>query len=190
MFNDRTTPLSLLASRRSGKARDLVAPGPTADELAAILAVAARVPDHGKLAPWRFVVIGPDRRDAFAALLAAAYREGRPEARDRDLDEVRSFAYHAPALVVVLGRVDRSSKIPEVEQRLSVGAACGLLCAAASAAGFVASWLTGWAAYADTVIAGLGRPGDEIAGFIFIGTPARDLEERPRPAIADVVLAW
>ncbi|MBV8972108.1 MAG: nitroreductase family protein [Sphingomonadaceae bacterium] len=190
MLNDRSTALSLLLTRRSGKPRDMVAPGPTPGQLATMLRVAARVPDHGKLSPWRFVTIAADRRAALADVLAAAYRLDRPEARERELDEVRAFAHQAPALVVVLSRVDPASKIPAWEQHLSAGAACGLLVAAASAAGFVAGWLTGWAAYSDAVVAALGAPGDRIAGFVFIGSPARALEERPRPDLSEVVSAW
>lgn len=190
MFNDRSTPLSLLLTRRSGKPRDMVAPGPTAGQIATILRAAARVPDHGKLAPWRFVSILPDRRAAFGAMLAAAYIAERPEARDREIDEVRAFAHYAPALVVVLSRVDPASKIPAWEQELSAGAACGFLVAAASAAGFVGGWLTGWAAYSPAVTSSVGQPGDRIAGFVFIGSPGKALEERPRPDMADVVSAW
>ncbi len=190
MFNDRSTPLSLLATRRSGKPRDMIAPGPTPGQLTTILRVAARVPDHGKLNPWRFVTIAADRRAAFADLLAEAYVAERPEARDREIDEVRAFAHQAPALVVVLSRVVAESKIPAWEQELSAGAACGLLVAAASAAGFVAGWLTGWAAYSPAVIAALGQPGDRIAGFVFIGSPSRELDERPRPAMDEMVSAW
>lgn len=190
MFNDRSTPLSLLATRRSGKPRDMVAPGPTPGQLATILRVAARVPDHGKLAPWRFITVAADRRAAFSDLLVAVYRTERPEARDREIDEVRAFAHQAPALVVVLSRVDPDSKIPVWEQQLSAGAACGLLVAAASAAGFVAGWLTGWAAYSPAVIAALGQPGDRIAGFMFIGSPERELDERPRPEMDEVARAF
>ncbi len=190
MFNDRSTPLSLLATRRSGKPRDMVAPGPTPGQLATILRVAARVPDHGKLSPWRFVTIAADRRAAFGDLLVDAYRGERPDAREREIDEVRAFAHQAPALVVVLSRIDPASKIPAWEQELSAGAATALLGAAASAAGFVAGWLTGWAAYSPAVVAALGQPGDRIAGFVFIGSPARELEERPRPDLAEVVSAW
>ena len=191
MFNDRSTPLSLLLTRRSGKPRDMVAPGPTPGQLDTMLRVAARVPDHGKLAPWRFVTIHPDRRAAFGDMLVDAYRQERPEARDREFDEVRAFADQAPALVVVLSRIVAESKIPAWEQELSAGAACGLLVAAASAAGFVAGWLTGWAAYSAAVIAAVGgEPGDRIAGFVFIGTAGRELEERPRPAMDEVVRAW
>ena len=190
MFNDRSTPLSLLLTRRSGKPRDMVAPGPTAGQLDTILRAAARVPDHGKLAPWRFVTIAADRRAAFGDVLVAAYLVDRPDARDREIDEVRAFAHQAPAFVVVLSRIDPTSKIPAWEQELSAGAATGLLVAAASAAGFVAGWLTGWAAYSPAVVAALGEPGDRVAGFVFIGTGARALEERPRPEMGDVVRAW
>ena len=194
MFNDRSTPLSLLLTRRSGKPRDMVVPGPTAGQMTTMLRVAARVPDHGKLFPWRFVTIAADRRAAFGDMLVAAYCAERPPEspapRDREIDEVRAFAHQAPALVVVLSRVDSASKIPAWEQELSAGAACGLLVAAASAAGFVGGWLTGWAAYSPAVAQSVGQPGDRIAGFVFIGSPGRDLEERPRPNLTDVVRAW
>nr|WP_295662085.1 nitroreductase [Polymorphobacter sp.] len=190
MLNDRSSPLVLLATRRSGKPRDMIAPGPDAAQLAEILRIAARVPDHGKLNPWRFVTIAADRRGAFGEMLVAAYLLGRPEARPTELDEIRGFAWQAPTLVVVLSRVDTSSKIPAWEQELSAGAACALLETAATAMGFVSGWLTGWAAYSDAVIASIGEPGDRIAGFFFIGTPARELDERPRPDMSDIVRAW
>ncbi len=190
MLNDRSTPLALLLTRRSGKPRDMIAPGPDDAQLAEILRIAARVPDHGKLNPWRFVTVAADRRDAFGEMLVAAYLLGRPEARPAELDEIRGFAQQAPALVIVLSRVDTSSKIPAWEQELSAGAACALLEVAATAMGFVSGWLTGWAAYSDAVIASVGEPGDRIAGFFFIGSPARELDERPRPDMADIVRAW
>ena len=190
LFNDRSTPATLLATRRSGKARDMVTPGPDAAELAAIVAAAARVPDHGKLAPWRFVTIAADRRDAFAALLEAAYLADKPAAGRIELNAVRDFAHQAPALVVVFSTPVPLSHIPAVEQQLSAGAACGLLCAAASAHGFVANWLTGWAAYSPAVAAGLGEPGSTIAGFFFIGSPGQPLSERPRPELGDVFRNW
>lgn len=190
MLNDRSTPLALLATRRSGKPRDMVAPGPTPDQLAAILAVATRVPDHGKLSPWRFVTVAADRRAAFGDMLAAAYLSDRPDARPKEVDEVRAFAAQAPTLVIALYRRDRDSHIPDWEQTLSVGAACGLLCAAATASGFVAGWLTGWAAYSEAVTVSVGQPGDRVAGFIFIGSPGRELDERPRPDAAAIVSTW
>ncbi len=189
-FNDLSSAAALLATRRSGKARDMVAPGPDAAELAAILATAARVPDHGKLAPWRFVVVAPDRRDAFATMLDAAYRAEKPDAGRLELQAIADFAHQAPALVVALSRPDPASHIPLWEQELSAGAATMLLMTAAHAHGFVANWLTGWAAYSPAVVAALGEAGDRIAGFVFIGTAGRALEERPRPRLTDVVRDW
>ena len=190
LFNDRTTPAALLATRRSGKARDMIAPGPSATELDMMLATAARVPDHGKVAPWRFVTIAAERREAFANILEAAYRIDKPEPGRVELTAVRDFAAQAPALVVVLS-VPSDNHIPRWEQELSAGGVCTMLCAAASAQGYVANWLTGWAAYSPAVAAALGAPaGAKIAGFVFIGSPSRPLDERPRPVLADITAAW
>ena len=189
-FNDRSTPLSLLATRRSGKPRDLVAPGPSADELAQILSVAARTPDHGKLAPWRFVVVPDAARDAFAALLADAYREERPGAPAADLAGVDQFARQAPALVVVLSSPVHDHKVPVWEQELSAGAAAMNLLHGAHALGYAGGWLTGWASYSARVRDAFGGAAERIAGFVFLGTPARSLDERPRPALNEVVSEW
>ena len=188
-FNDTATPLRLLATRRSGKARDLAAPGPDAAQLAELLTIAARVPDHGKLYPWRFVTVAGDRRAALADALEAAYRIDKPAPGRAELDAVRGFAFEAPCLVVVLSR-PADSHIPRWEQELSAGAAAMLLCAAAAAMGFAANWLTGWAAYSDAAHAALAEPGERIAGFVFIGTPSKPLDERPRPDMAAVVRAF
>ena len=190
MFNDISSPAALLATRRSGKPRDLVAPGPDAAQLAAILDSAIRVPDHGKLAPWRFITVGADRRDAFAAMLRDAYLAERPEAGRLELESVDQFARQAPTLVVAVSRPAHASKIPIWEQELSAGAACMNLCTAATARGFAAGWLTGWAAYSAEVREALGVEDGRIAGFIFIGTPGRPLDERPRPERAEIVTAW
>jgi nitroreductase len=189
-FNNPTTPATLLATRRSGKARDMVAPGPDADQLARILATAARVPDHGKLAPWRFVTVGLDQREALGAALEAIYVAEKPEAGRLEREAARGFALQAPCLVIVLSRPERTSHIPVWEQELSAGAATTMLCAAAHAEGFVANWLTGWACYSPGVAALVGEPGERIAGFVFIGTAAKPLEERPRPDMASVVREW
>lgn len=190
MFNDLSSARSLLATRRSGKPRDMVAPGPSNSELREILQVAIRVPDHGKLAPWRFVTIAADQRDAFAALLERAYRETRPDPGRLELEAVDQFARQAPTLIVVLSKPANASQIPIWEQELSAGAACMNLLTAATAAGFVAGWLTGWAAYSPMVRDAFGEGEEKIAGFIFIGTPSRPLEERPRPDLDTVVSAW
>ena len=189
-FNDMTTPATLLATRRSGKARDMVAPGPDAAQLAAIIATAARVPDHGKLAPWRFVTVAADQRAALGAALEAIYVAEKPDAGRLEREAAHAFARQAPCLVIVMSRPDRASHIPAWEQELSGGAATTMLCAAAHARGFVANWLTGWATYSPGVAALLGEAGERIAGFVFIGTAARPLEERPRPDMASIVRAW
>ncbi len=190
MLNDLASPLAFLATRRSGRARDLVVPGPSDTQLESILAIAARTPDHGKLAPWRFVIIEPAQRDAFADLLRSAYLADKPEAGRLELEAIHQFAQQAPALVVALSTPRPESHIPLWEQQLSAGAACMNLLAAAHACGYAGSWLTGWAAYHPRVRDAFGGADDRIAGFIFIGTPQAPLEERPRPALETVARRW
>jgi nitroreductase len=190
MFNDRSTPLSLLATRRSGKPRDLIAPGPDATQLDQILEIAARTPDHGKLAPWRFVVVPDDRRVTLAGVITDAYRAERPQAAWLEIEALEQFASQAPALVVVLSSPKPESHIPLWEQELSAGAACMNLLHAAHAMGFAGGWLTGWAAYSDAVRDAFGAAPERIAGFIFLGTPSKQLEERPRPDLNKIVSTW
>lgn len=190
MFNDTSSATALLATRRSGKPRDMIAPGPGDAELRAILQVAIRTPDHGKLAPWRFVIVSGARRDAFAQLLRTAYLAGKPDAGRLELEATDQFAHQAPTLVVALSKPAHASHIPLWEQELSAGAACMNLLTAAHAHGFVASWLTGWAAYSDAVRDAFGARDERIAGFLFIGSPGRALEERPRPEYDAVVSNW
>ncbi|WP_422056766.1 nitroreductase family protein [Sphingomonas sp.] len=189
-FNDTSTPLSLLRTRRSGKARDLIAPGPDAAQLQDILGIAARTPDHGKLAPWRFVVVPVQARNAFAARLVDAYRAERPTASALELQTMEQFAQQAPTLVVVLHSPKVGSKIPLWEQELSVGAATMNLLHAAHAHGFAGSWLTGWPAFSDAVRDMFGAAPERIAGFVYIGTQSKPLEERPRPDFDAVVSNW
>ncbi|MBB4632148.1 nitroreductase family protein [Sphingosinicella soli] len=188
-FNDRSTPMSLLLSRRSGKARDMIAPGPDAAQMQRILTAAARVPDHGKLAPWRFVIVPESERDALAEALDAIYVAEKPDAGRVEREAVRAFARQAPALVVTLFR-PRESHIPLAEQAASAVSATMTLAHGAHAEGFVSCWLTGWAAYSPAVTALFGAPGDSIVGFMFLGTAARPLEERPRPDLGEVVSVW
>ena len=190
MLNDRSSTLSLLRTRRSGRPRDLVAPGPNAEQLRQILEVAIRTPDHGKLAPWRFVHVPAEQRDALAALLHSAFRVGTPEPTRLELEAVERLARQAPTLVVALFSPVESAKIPEWEQQLSCGAACMNLLIAAHALGFAAGWITGWATYSPQVLEAFGRGRERIAGFFYIGTPAHELEERPRPAYDYAVSEW
>lgn len=190
MFNDRSTPLSLLRTRRSGRPRDLVEPGPSAQELRQILEIAMRTPDHGKLNPWRFVHVAKDHRDAFAALLQRAYLIDHPEPGRLEIEANDRFARQAPELVVALSSPKPSPKIPLWEQQLSCGAACMNLVHAAHALGYAAGWVTGWAAYSDVVRDAFGAEPERIAGFIFLGTAGTEPEERLRPEPAAVVSAW
>ncbi|MGC4250421.1 MAG: nitroreductase [Sphingobium sp.] len=189
-FNDRSTPLSLLRTRRSGKPRNLIAPGPDADQMRQILEIASRTPDHGKLFPWRFVIVPPERRAALADLLETAYRKEKPDAGRLEIEAMHQFAHQAPALVVALSSPAANSKIPAWEQELSAGAAIMNLLHAAHALGFAGGWLTGWAAYNDDVRAAFGGEGERIAGFVFLGTPGKELEERPRPDYDKIVSFW
>ena len=190
MLNDRSTPLSLLETRRSAKPREMVGPSPSASELERMLAIAARVPDHGKLAPWRFVTVDDDQRDALASLLHRALDEGDPSATAAHHDKAQQFAHNAGALVVLVSAPIPDHKIPLWEQELSCGAAGQNLLLAANALGYVGGWITGWAAYSPMVRAAFCGPGERIAGFIFIGQPGAPLVERPRPAPDAVSRRW
>jgi nitroreductase len=191
MLNDRSSALALLATRRSGKPRDLVAPGPDEAQLRQMLTIGMRVPDHGKLAPWRFVIIPQDRRAALATLIEDAYRAERPEAGRLEIESLHQFAHQAPTLVAILSTPVVASKIPLWEQQLSAGAACMTILNAAHAIGYAGGWLSGWPAYSDAVRDALGGGADDrIAGFLFIGTPGSEPEERPRPGYDKIVSIW
>ena len=190
MLNDPSSIISLLETRRSAKPRELVGPGPSAADLERMLAVAARTPDHGKLTPWRFVTIAGEQRAPLAELLLQALAEENPEATDAHRNKEQEFAYYAGQLVVLVSAPTPEHKIPQWEQQLSCGAAGMNLLLAAHALGYVAGWVTGWRAYSERVRRAFCGPGERIAGFIFIGHPGRNMEERPRPALADVVRAW
>ena len=186
-FNDRTDMISLLLSRRSAKARDLEAPGPDEAELNIILQAAARVPDHGKLAPWAFVVIRD--RAAFGEMLQRLYQADKPGAGRIELESMLAFAQQAPVLVALVS-TPKEGKIPLWEQQLSAGAAAQNLLVAAHALGYVGNWLTAAPAFLPGIAEALGQPGGRVAGFFFLGTPKAPLEERPRPNMADVVTYW
>ena len=190
MLNDRSSILSLLKTRRSGRPRDLAEPGPSEAQLHEILSIASRVPDHGKLAPWRFVIVRKEDRGAFEQLLHRAYRVDHPEPGRLEIEASQRFAHQAPALIVALFKPVESSKIPLWEQQLSCGAALMNLLTATHALGFAGGWVTGWAAYSEEVRRAFANEDEMIAGFVFLGTPAAELEERPRPALEDVASVW
>ena len=190
MLNDRSSTLSLLNTRRSGRPREMVAPGPSGDELKRILQIAMRVPDHGKLSPWRFVIVGKGQRERLAKLLHAALSAEEESAGPAHHEKEDQFARQGEALIVLISSTIPNHKIPVWEQELSAGAVAMNLLTAAHAMGYVGGWITGWRAYSPTVNAAFAKPGERIAGFIFLGSPGRELEERPRPDPAQVVSNW
>jgi nitroreductase len=188
MFNNLSSVAHYLDTRRSGKPRDMVEPGPHAATLDRILQTAMRTPDHGKLFPWRFIKV--EDRAALAKLLGDAFVTANPDARTAQIEAAVAPALMAPTLVILLFAPQPSAKIPLWEQQMSVGAVGMNLLHAAHAHGFVASWITGWASYDATVRAVLCHGDEQIAGFFFIGTPGQQLEERPRPEPATIVRSW
>ena len=190
MLNDRSSLLSLLETRRSAKPRELAGPGPTAQEMELILTVAARTPDHGKLAPWRFVTVANEQRDTLAKLFQEALRREEEDALPAKQLKAKEFAHYTGQLVVLIAAPVADHKIPEWEQELSCGAAGMNLLLAAHALGYVAGWVTGWYAYSEIVRRAFCGPGERIAGFIFIGTAPGDLEERDRPELRAVASQW
>jgi len=190
ILNDLSSTLALLETRRSGRPRDMVAPGPSEAQLERILTIAARVPDHGKLFPWRFVTVANNQRQALADLLARALPEHDPDATGAHYGKALEFAHQAPALVVVVSAPTAGHKIPLWEQQLSAGAAAMNLLLATHALGFVGGWITGWAAYSERVRAAFCEPGERIVGFFFLGSPGQPLEERPRAPLATLMRRW
>jgi nitroreductase len=169
----------LTAIEQRASAVRLTAPGPGPDELDRILRAAARAPDHGKLAPWRFVVVGQERRALFAEALAGVLRRKQPEASEAALNGERAKAMRAPLIVVVAARPVAGHKVPEIEQQMAVGAAVQNMLLAASALGYGAMWKTGAPAYDGGLKAELGlEPGDSIVAFVYLGTVAEPGQAR------------
>ncbi|MEA1833580.1 nitroreductase [Methylobacterium durans] len=180
--------LAFLGARRSVAPLRLDGPGPDAGSLDAILRIAARVPDHGKLAPWRFIVIADEARDRIGAVIEAAYRADHPEADADRLALERGRLAQAPLVVAVVSRAGPHAKIPEWEQVLSAGAATMNLCVAANASGFATAWLTEWYAYDRRILDALGLdPRERLAGFVHIGRASERPADRPRPDLAEIV---
>jgi nitroreductase len=180
--------IDFLKTRRSVKPREMTSPGPSPDQLDTILTLGARVPDHGKLLPWRFIVFEGDARARAGEVIAAVFARKHPDAPPADVAAEKNRLKEAPLVIAVVSAVKPHPKVPPWEQQLSAGASAMNIVTAASALGFGANWLTGWFAYDRDVLTGLGLGADEsLAGFIHIGTPSKPAEDRPRPALADIV---
>ena len=179
--------LALLARRRSASAQALTAPGPSPEELRTLLRLAARVPDHGKLFPWRFIVLEGDAKAAYArALEPLAADQPNPEKALATLAKLKN----PPLCVAVISRVI-DCPIPEWEQVLSSGAVCTNLLLAADAMGYGANWITDWYAYDDRAKALLGlEPNERVAGFVHLGSPAEPPAERARPDLDKLISTW
>jgi nitroreductase len=179
--------LELLTTRRSFKAVELLAPGPSAAEIGTLITVASRVPDHGKLAPWRFIVFEGAARRAAGEAIAAAFRSKYPDAKPEQVEDERGRLARAPLVIAVVSRAAPHVKIPEWEQVLSAGAAAMNLVTAARALGYGANWSTEWYAYDRAVLDALGlQPHERIAGFIHIGRPPGPPADRPRPPLDEI----
>lgn len=175
--------IELIARRRSSKLLHLTEPAPSPDEIDALIALASRVPDHGKLGPWRFVVIAGEARDRAGALLADVIRndEGVDENR---IEFMRGWFKRAPFCVMVVSSPKQSPKVPEWEQQLSAGAACFNLLISAHAFGYGGCWLTEWPAFDVRAHKALGLEAHErVAGFVYLGTPTHGAAERMRADI-------
>jgi nitroreductase len=188
----RREALDLLLKRRSAKPAMLGEPGPDADQLTTILTVAARVPDHKKLVPWRFIVFEGEARAAFGeVLLKACTAEAREPPSAARLETERTRLLRAPTVVAVVSRVTANPAAPEWEQVLSCGAVCQNLCLAANAMGFDTCWITEWYSYSPAVRTALVlAEGEKVAGFVYIGTATEQQSDRERPDLAKIVSRW
>jgi nitroreductase len=183
--------LDLLKTRRSIKPIELNGPGPSTSEIETLLTVASRVPDHGKLTPWRFIVFEGDARLAAGEKIAAQFRAKRPDATPDQVEHERKRLARAPLVIAVVSRAAPHVKIPEWEQIMSAGAATTSLVMAAHAMGYAANWLTEWYAYDRDVLNALGlAPNERIAGFVHIGRPTKPPEDRPRPPLNEIVTRY
>jgi nitroreductase len=188
----RDDPLAALNQRLSSPARNLGEPGPTAEQLDRLLSAAIRVPDHGKLTPWRMLLVRGDARIRLGERLAEIHARIDPDVSPSKLTKDRERYSFAPLIVVVIARIDEENpKVPVQEQILSAGCVAYNLLIGTQAMGMAAQWLTGWAAYEPEAAALFGLAGNErVVAFVHIGTPREPMPERTRPLLADIVSEW
>ena len=180
--------IELLKTRRSVKPREMTGPGPSPAELETILTIGARVPDHGKLAPWRFIVFEGEARERAGEVIARVFARKNPGAPAADLEVERHRLTDAPLVIGIVSFTKPHPKVPAWEQELSAGASAMNIVTAATALGYGACWLTGWFAFDRDVLEGLGlKPEEKLAGLVHIGRPTKPSEDRPRPALSEIV---
>ncbi|WP_315831778.1 nitroreductase [Bradyrhizobium prioriisuperbiae] len=180
--------LELLKTRRSAKPREMNGPGPSPSELETILTIGARVPDHGKIAPWRFIVFEGDARRRAGDVIAKVFAAKNPGATIEQIESEKNRLAEAPLVIAVVSSIKPHPKVPPWEQELSAGASAMNIVTAANALGYVANWLTGWFAFDREVLSAFGLQADEkLAGFVHIGSIDKPVEDRPRPNLSDLV---
>jgi len=180
--------IELLKTRRSVKPREMTGPGPSPAELETILTIGARVPDHGKLAPWRFIIFEGDARERAGEVIAKVFARKNPDAPAANVEIERRRLTDAPLVIGIVSFTKPHPKVPAFEQELSAGASVMNIVTAATALGYGACWLTGWFSFDRDVLDGLGlKPDEKLAGLVHIGTPTKPSEDRPRPFLSEIV---
>lgn len=183
--------IKLLGTRRSVVANNMTGPGPTEEQLAELLALAARVPDHGKLVPWRFIVFEGEASQRFGEILSGRFSELNPDADAGQIAIEAGRFLRAPVVVGVVSRPMPHPKVPEWEQVLSAGAVCQNMLVAATAMGFACQWITEWYAFDEKVRSAMGlEEHEKVAGFIYIATAKEPPGERARPVLGDITSRW
>ena len=190
-LNDTSSILNLLKTRKSASAKAMGGPGPNPEQLAIILSCAVRVPDHGKLQPWRFILWEGEARASFGAVMRARWQELYPDHGEQSLEMTAGLFLRAPMVLAVVSVAAEHPKIPVWEQQMSAGAVCMNILLAAAALGIGSQWITGWMAYDAEMTKAMGlAPHEKLAGLIYLGTPAAPLEDRPRPDAASLLTRW
>ncbi len=190
-LNDRSSLLNFLQTRKSASAKAMGRPGPDAAQLQDILRIAARVPDHGKLSPWRFVVFEGAARGQVGQLFAKRFAKLHPDYSAENVNFQKGLFDRAPVVVAVVSTAAEHAKIPVWEQLMSSAAVCFNLLLAAQAHGFDAQWQSDWVVYDDGAKSAMGvKPDEKIAGLVYIGTTTLPLEDRPRPDVKALTTHW
>jgi len=190
-FNDQTSLLSFLKSRKSASAKAMTGPGPSRAQIDEMLQLATRVPDHGKLAPWRFIIFEAAAREKIGLAFKARWAAMNPEHGADSLAFQAALFTRAPLVIAVVSTAATHVKIPVWEQQLSSAAVCFNLVLAAQALGFDAQWQTEWVAYDAAALKAMGvSENEKLAGLIYIGHTSVPLEDRPRPELSKLVTYW